>query len=531
MALQPPKSIEAIEAALVANRIAEIIERPIDGNYDAAHLREFHRFIFQDLPKYAPGEYRPDAPSHGKERRLESEPINPHRVEYALRPEVDDRLDTVLQGLRGGDALRGLSTPDFVSTISKLYGDLDHLHPFSEGNSRTLRSFTRQLAEQTGHELDWNITNANAVTRDALYKARDIEVLRRTYPAIDGVGASQQDGDRLMLKAAETVRRFANADRLDELIRQSADQASAGVVGTCTVPTGDAETEVCSLLPAARRQAAATEETTRVAALRNRSLTPVHSHALARQSMLDGEGTPDRLFGAMRDHGMGTVTFDRVPGETALDRVLAYREGMEKQLANQLKDTLDGPTREDSSTPISNSPPDPERLAFHSRDVGRRSTNRSEPAVTEGRGVQGLLSLGRGSTLAGLADKVPARRSIPDGAEQVVVMNGSRLHERRREGVWEVPKSDPQGMLPKGIFRLDTAAPAKTDDGATYTGSILHVSAKGVYQLHGSGVARHELAAFQQVPNIGDSPKIVYASGRATITGRDPQSQGQGRSR
>jgi hypothetical protein len=54
VALQPPKSIEAIEAALVANRIAEIIERPIDGNYDAAHLREFHRFIFQDLPKYAP---------------------------------------------------------------------------------------------------------------------------------------------------------------------------------------------------------------------------------------------------------------------------------------------------------------------------------------------------------------------------------------------------------------------------------------------------------------------------------------------
>jgi hypothetical protein len=50
VALQPPKNIEAIEAALVANRIAEIVERPIDGNYDAAHLREFHRFIFQDLP-------------------------------------------------------------------------------------------------------------------------------------------------------------------------------------------------------------------------------------------------------------------------------------------------------------------------------------------------------------------------------------------------------------------------------------------------------------------------------------------------
>jgi hypothetical protein len=114
-------------------------------------------------------------------------------------------------------------------------------------------------------------------------------------------------------------------------------------------------------------------------------------------------------------------------------------------------------------------------------------------------------------------------------------MNGSRLHERRYEGKWEVQKSDPQGMLPKGVFRLDTAAPAKADDGATYAGSILHVSVKGVYQVHGNGVARHEPVAFQQVPKIGDSPKIVYAKGRATITSRDPQSQvqeqGQGRSR
>ncbi|KQN00178.1 hypothetical protein ASE82_17645 [Sphingomonas sp. Leaf230] len=141
--------------------------------------------------------------------------------------------------------------------------------------------------------------------------------------------------------------------------------------------------------------------------------------------------------------------------------------------------------------------------------------------------------MGRGSTLAGLAEKVPIGRSIPDGAEQVVVMNGSRLHERRYEGKWEVQKSDPQGMLPKGVFRLDTAAPAKTDNGATYAGSIVHVSAKGVYQIYGNGVACHDPTAFQQVPKVGDSPKIEYANGRATVAGRDlpPASQTKGRTR
>ena len=339
------------------------------------------------------------------------------------------------------------------------------IHPFSEGNSRTLRSFTRQLAEQTGHELDWNITNANAVTRDALYKARDNEVLRRTYPAIDAVSAAQQDGDRLLLKAAETLRRFANADRLDELIRQSAEQSRVTAVKTCTVSICDAEAEIATLLPAAQRQAAATEEATRVASLRNRSLMPTHWEALSRKSMLEGARAPGRLLGVLRDQGVRSITLDRVPGEPALDRVLAYREGMEKQLADQLGDTLNGPTQTLSPTPIASSRPHPERLAVHSRNAGRSSISRAEPATAEGRDMQGLLSLGRGSTLAGLADKVPAGRSIPDGAEQVVVMNGSRLHERRHEGKWEVQKSDPQGMLPKGVFRLDTAASAKADDG------------------------------------------------------------------
>ena len=192
-----------------------------------------------------------------------------------------------------------------------------------------------------------------------------------------------------------------------------------------------------------------------------------------------------------------------------------------------------GLVSDDCARQFNGQAPYPEVFNVRGRDVGQRAEpepGRDTPRQGSG---QNLLSLGRGSTLADLAAKVPAGRAIPDGAEQVVVMNGSRLHERRFEGKWEVQKSDPQGMLPKGVFRLDTATPAKPDDGATYAGSILHVSAKGVYQVHGNGVARHDPASFQQVPKVGDSPKIVYANGRATIPGRDlpPPTQSKGRSR
>ena len=65
-----------------------------------------------------------------------------------------------------------------------LYGDLDHAHSFYEGNSRTLREFTRSLAQAAGYELNWAPTGADAAQRNRLYVARDIAVLERAYPGL-----------------------------------------------------------------------------------------------------------------------------------------------------------------------------------------------------------------------------------------------------------------------------------------------------------------------------------------------------------
>lgn len=65
-------------------------------------------------------------------------------------------------------------------------------------------------------------------------------------------------------------------------------------------------------------------------------------------------------------------------------------------------------------------------------------------------------------------------------------------------------------MLAKGVFRLYTAASAKTDDGTTYFGSIMHVSAKSVCQIHGNGFAGHALQRSNRHQEVGDRPKIFY---------------------
>ena len=171
------------EGALSYARIEELERDPVKGNFDAAHLKEIHRRILQDMPHYAPGEYRPDADGYSKARALES---SGHRyyVNYPGRGH-GEAIDKTLGDFGGSAALRGLSADEFSAKMAKLYADLDHQHPFVEGNSRTLRTFTAQLARDAGYDLDWKRANGSVAGRDRLYIARDVEVVKRAYSGLD----------------------------------------------------------------------------------------------------------------------------------------------------------------------------------------------------------------------------------------------------------------------------------------------------------------------------------------------------------
>ena len=177
-----PLADDKREALLVQNRISELNEHPIRGSFDLDHLRAIHAHIFQDLPQHRPGEVRSDSSGWSKTRMLEGQP-GVHDVHYAP-DNVAGRVDKILREAGGPAALSGLPPDAFAGRMARLYGDLDHAHSFYEGNSRTLREFTRSLAQAAGYELNWAPTGADAVQRNRLYVARDIAVLERAYPGL-----------------------------------------------------------------------------------------------------------------------------------------------------------------------------------------------------------------------------------------------------------------------------------------------------------------------------------------------------------
>jgi hypothetical protein len=102
-----------------------------------------------------------------------------------------------------------------------LYGDLDHAHSFYDGNSRTLREFTRSLADAAGYELNWSSTNVTAAERNCLYVARDIAVLERAFPGLTPQ-RGMETNDRAEFEASlalPAIRRVPGAS-LEAIIRE-----------------------------------------------------------------------------------------------------------------------------------------------------------------------------------------------------------------------------------------------------------------------------------------------------------------------
>jgi cell filamentation protein len=74
--------------------------------------------------------------------------------------------------------LLGLDAKAMAQRLAFYYSELDAIHPFRDGNSRTLRAFTSDLAQSAGYRLDWAPIAQTAEQRRRLFHARDLAVMR-----------------------------------------------------------------------------------------------------------------------------------------------------------------------------------------------------------------------------------------------------------------------------------------------------------------------------------------------------------------
>ena len=83
--------------------------------------------------------------------------------------------------------------------LAKLYSTLDYIHPFNEGNSRTIRTFIALLAKKLNYRIHWE-----GIDRNDFYLARDILVLKQAVNEISDLKLKNKL--KALIKVLETLR-------------------------------------------------------------------------------------------------------------------------------------------------------------------------------------------------------------------------------------------------------------------------------------------------------------------------------------
>jgi len=135
--LRDEAALDAFEADVTAVRMVELVNNPIQGNFDLKHLCAVHRHMFQDVYDWA-GEIRTVDISRGASR-------------FANFNLIEAYLTGQLEGIAKENYLQGLPPEAFVSRLAHYLSEINAAHPFREGNGRVQRLFCAQLAEQAGY--------------------------------------------------------------------------------------------------------------------------------------------------------------------------------------------------------------------------------------------------------------------------------------------------------------------------------------------------------------------------------------------
>lgn len=154
MNIKDKKLLEDAEADYVTYRLKEVTIDPLLGAYDYEHLLKVHRYIFQDIYEWA-----------GQSRKLniyKEEPVlGGISIDYSDWMSICKDVEDVLAEMRNKlwiNMSMHEAAEQFADSLAKLW----RIHPFREGNTRTIVTFCCQYADEIGLNPNRKLFEDNA---------------------------------------------------------------------------------------------------------------------------------------------------------------------------------------------------------------------------------------------------------------------------------------------------------------------------------------------------------------------------------
>jgi cell filamentation protein len=185
--------LKAAEYALTSRRLVELQSGRASLNVEGFgldRLRAIHGHLFQDVYAWA-GQVRTLSLSKRAENGMTSVFETPERIASSW--------EKLAEKTNAFAVAKDLSIDQQREQLVSVYVEANRIHPFPEGNGRSLQTFMRQLAGEHGLDLDlvrtnsrdWNLASAVSGTHGRLFEGQyliaqqsDNEPIRKIFGEI-----------------------------------------------------------------------------------------------------------------------------------------------------------------------------------------------------------------------------------------------------------------------------------------------------------------------------------------------------------
>ena len=159
------KLLKTAEEEITLIKQMELLKNPIKGNFTKAHLMNIHKFIFEDIYSFA-----------GKIRR---EQISKADTMFYPPNLIDKELDKVFTKIKEKNMLKETDEENVFDNLAYVMAELNIIHPFREGNGRSIREFIRLMAKRMGYDLNWGNVDKEELLEVSISSVDNYKVLKR----------------------------------------------------------------------------------------------------------------------------------------------------------------------------------------------------------------------------------------------------------------------------------------------------------------------------------------------------------------
>ena len=164
--IKDEKLLEEAESNITYVKLLDIDDKICGDVFDYQRIKDIHAYIFGDLYEWA-----------GKERGINivkgERVLGGDTVRYADTNSIETEMEAALKELNQVN-WEVLDISETAELFSKLIAKVWQIHPFREGNTRTIITFATQFAEKHGFRMNKALLKDNSeYVRDALVKASD----------------------------------------------------------------------------------------------------------------------------------------------------------------------------------------------------------------------------------------------------------------------------------------------------------------------------------------------------------------------